>query len=158
MNVISGLQQSLVNKEETGIIDISTYFRRIIQSLMPLNRYSYVVKYNIAFNSLDINMAMPCGFIVNEIVSYYFSVDDPTGKGGKIYISLKYDDQGVYELRIKNSSCPLPQELASKNPKLMRFQIIKIITAQLKGEIRISGEFEFICSFKEVQLRTYSIL
>ena len=135
----------------------SINFKEYIQSLVSY-LLSYYSKTNIIVdidveNEIILNMdtAVPCGLIINELVTNSIKFAFPEGKTGKIYIRLHHED-GSLILIIGDNGIGLPDGMDFETSEKLGLQLVKTLTEQLEGTIHYNGEYgaEFKIKFKEL--------
>ncbi|HZX10356.1 MAG TPA: PAS domain S-box protein, partial [Acidobacteriota bacterium] len=80
---------------------------------------------------VDINTAIPCGLILNEMVSNAIKHAFPSGQKGEVSIRLGKNEEGKINLSVKDNGRGLPREVNLNNPKSLGLQLIKDLTKQL---------------------------
>ena len=88
---------------------------------------------------LDMDTAMPCGLLINEIVSNAYKYGFPGKDSGKILIELKKAD-GKINLLIKDNGIGLPDDFEIEKSESLGMQLILALTNQLDGELKLSHE------------------
>lgn len=96
---------------------------------------------------LDINTAIPCFLIINELITNCIKHAFPDGRPGKIIIDFKkVNDKHI--MRIRDNGVGLPDDLNIKKTNTLGMQLITSLTAQLDGELEVKSnngtEFEII--------------
>jgi PAS domain S-box-containing protein len=135
----------------------SINFKEYIQSLV-----SYLLSYYSTTNIivdidvekdiiLNMDTAVPCGLIINELVTNSIKFAFPGEKTGKIYIQLRYED-GSLILIIGDNGIGLPDDIDFENSQKLGLQLVKTLTDQLEGNLQYNGEngTEFRIKFKEL--------
>ncbi|MCX6566493.1 MAG: PAS domain S-box protein [Candidatus Aminicenantes bacterium] len=104
---------------------------------------------------LDINSAIPCGLILNELISNALKHAFPGGRKGVINIRLARAAEGTVELLISDNGVGLPDGMDFRNPSSFGFQIIKLLVDQLDAAIDLdrSNGTTFILKFKELKYK-----
>ena len=87
--------------------------------------------------TLNIDTAIPCGLIINELVSNALKYAFPDNRAGTISISLHSGANHHFTLIIKDDGVGLPRDWDFKNAKSLGLQLVKVLTKQLKGTIEI---------------------
>ncbi|MGK5090869.1 histidine kinase dimerization/phosphoacceptor domain -containing protein [Deltaproteobacteria bacterium TL4] len=87
--------------------------------------------------SLDIQKAIPCGLIINELLSNVFKHAFKEGEKGTVQISFFQDNEGLYTLLVSDNGMGLPQDLDIRETEALGLQLVNILTDQLKGTIEI---------------------
>ncbi|MGM0466021.1 MAG: sensor histidine kinase, partial [Acidobacteriota bacterium] len=86
---------------------------------------------------VDINTAIPCGLILNELVSNALKHAFPSGQRGEVNVRLSKNKEGKINLTVKDNGRGLPREVNLHNPKSLGLQLIKDLTKQLNGEVKV---------------------
>lgn len=121
---------------------IGVNFGEYITSLTNHLLYSYAigsrVKLIIDLENLLVNIdkAIPCGLIVNEIVSNSLKYAFSDGRRGEIRIAFKLDTDG-YNLIVSNNGIPFPEDLDFRSTKSLGLQLVCALVDQLRGTIEL---------------------
>jgi PAS domain S-box-containing protein len=134
----------------------SINFKEYIQSLV-----SYLLSYysttNISVNIfvednivLNMDTAVPCGLIINELITNSIKFAFPSGTG-KITIRLCSEDE-YFILSISDDGIGLPNNVDVENPQKLGLQLVKSLTDQIEGKLEYNGKngTEFKIKFKEL--------
>jgi two-component sensor histidine kinase/putative methionine-R-sulfoxide reductase with GAF domain len=93
---------------------------------------------NIEDLTLDITTAIPCGLIINELLSNSLKHAFPDGREGEITISLHSPEKDTFELTVSDNGTGIPEEIDIKTTDSLGLYLVKILTKdQLKGEITL---------------------
>jgi PAS domain S-box-containing protein len=105
--------------------------------------------------SLDINSAIPCGLIINELISNALKHAFPDGRKGVVRIRLARAPGDSVELRVFDDGVGLPEGIDFRNPASFGFEIISLLVGQLEAEISLErkGGTTFILKFKELKYK-----
>ena len=89
---------------------------------------------------LDIDTAIPCGLIVNELISNSFKYAFPGNQHGRVKLICQHVTDGHYLLTVSDDGVGLPQEIdISKSPSLGHKLVISL-TNQLNGKLEIERD------------------
>lgn len=88
---------------------------------------------------LDLNTAIPCGLIVNELVSNAIKHGFPDGGQGEIKIDFKKIDDR-YFLSVSNNGVRFPKDLDINNCTTLGLELISSLSKQLKGRLSLTRE------------------
>jgi hypothetical protein len=107
---------------------------------------------NIDEVSLNIDTAIPCGLIINELVSNALKYAFPEQNSGIISISIHSDEDECFTLTVKDNGVGLPGNWDVKSAKSLGIELVKILTKQLKGTIELDKHIgsKFIIRFLEI--------
>lgn len=106
--------------------------------------------------NLDIDTAIPCGLIINELVSNALKYAFPNKLVGKITVALQADIDNTFTLIVQDNGIGFPDEWDIQSAKSLGIQLIKILTKQIKGIIKLDKTIgsKFIIRFS--RSRCYS--
>ena len=147
------IHEKLYQSADFASINFEEYIRSLVSYL-----FSYYSTTNISVNIdvekdliLNMDTAVPCGLIINELVTNSIKFAFRGGKPGKIYIKLRYED-GSLILIIGDNGVGLPEGINFENSEKLGLQLVKTLTDQLEGTIEYNGEngAEFKIKFKEL--------
>jgi PAS domain S-box-containing protein len=100
---------------------------------------------------LGVDTAIPCGLILNELVSNSLKHAFPDGRGGEIRIELLADDEGQFTLMISDNGVGFPEDLDFRDTASLGLQLVNTLVEQLEGTIELdrSGGAAFKITFAE---------
>lgn len=106
---------------------------------------------------MDINTAIPCGLIINELFSNAIKHAFPDKRKGNIFISFRSEDEKNI-LIVQDNGIGFPSDIDIENPRSLGLQLLNALVQQLHGQIEMHvNEFtQFQVSFDKVFLNTYS--
>ncbi|MBZ2164739.1 sensor histidine kinase [Methanobacterium spitsbergense] len=87
---------------------------------------------------LNMDTAVPCGLIINELVTNAIKHAFNGNKSGQIYITLQ-SDNGCFTLIVSDNGKGIPPEVDLDNPQKLGLQLVKSLTDQLEGKIEYNG-------------------
>jgi PAS domain S-box-containing protein len=98
---------------------------------------------------LEIDVAVPCGLIINEIVSNSLKYAFPDRRKGEIQIHLYFFNEHEIKLIVSDNGIGLPKYLDFKNTETLGLQLVSNLVEQLEGTIEVNGNSgtEFIIKF-----------
>jgi two-component sensor histidine kinase len=86
---------------------------------------------------LDINRAIPCGLIINELVTNALKYAFPRGRGGRVRISISRGERGRFVLAVSDNGTGLPQDIDLEQPETLGLQIVRDLVRQLDGRLAV---------------------
>jgi two-component sensor histidine kinase len=86
---------------------------------------------------LDIDTAIPCGLMVNELITNSLKHAYPSGQGGKIRVALCPDGAGQLTLTVSDDGIGLPDDVDFRNSPSLGLQLVNSLVMQLDGTIEL---------------------
>jgi two-component sensor histidine kinase len=124
-------------------IDFDDYIRRLTDHLFQsfrVNKDLITLEINAARISLDIDTAVPCGLIINEIVSNSLK-HAFNGKGeGAIRIELTQPEEDRFRMTIEDNGIGFPPGVDPQTADSLGIQLVQALTDQLEGTMKITSE------------------
>jgi two-component sensor histidine kinase/ligand-binding sensor domain-containing protein len=155
---IALVHERLYQSKDLGKIDFKEYIQKLTNDLFR----SYGVNLSVINLKIDINnvfisidTAVPCGLIINEIISnslkYAFPDYEDENKSGLININFSKDEMNKWVLVVGDNGIGIPEEAEEKKKNSLGLQLIDTLVAQLDGtlEIDLSSGTAFVIKFKD---------
>ncbi len=148
------IHENLYQSSNFSNINFKEYLERLVSGIF----YSYEIiagsigsKIEIDDVNLSIDTAIPLGLIINELVTNSVKYAFPQGEGN-ITIKLKSITEQM-ELVVADNGIGLPETIDIRNPETLGLQLVKSLTEQLDGDIRVdkSNGTEFRITFNELK-------
>jgi PAS domain S-box-containing protein len=104
---------------------------------------------------LNVNTAIPCGLIVNELVSNALKHAFPDGRRGQVAVELHRSQGGEFLLRIKDDGVGFPTTLDFRRTETLGMQIVVTLVDQIDGaiEMDVSAGTDFQIRFNEIPFK-----
>lgn len=137
-------------------IDFGEYTRNLTDNFQSIYGYKLRnIRFNIDINDLKLNIdtAIPCGLIINELVSNSIKYAFPEDREGKISISILSIEENKFKLIVKDNGIGAPEGADLKKSDTLGIQLVTLLTRQLNGTLEIISEkekgVEFNITFEE---------
>jgi two-component system, sensor histidine kinase PdtaS len=134
------IHQTLYQSKDFAEVD----FRHFLETLVPTLLATYLidsqrVKLDIAAADvhLPINIAVPCGLIVNELISNALKHGFPENRLGRITAELSTVAEQELQLSVTDDGVGMPEDLVISDAKTLGLQLVLLLTDQLGGELAI---------------------
>ena len=89
---------------------------------------------------LGIDTALPCGLLINELVSNSLKYAFPDGRKGSVLIQMKPDDEpGRYHLVVSDDGIGAPEDGKLEREGSLGMRLIEMLTEQLNGTVQFSN-------------------
>lgn len=89
---------------------------------------------------LNVNTAIPCALIINELVSNSLKHAFPDGRKGEINIDLYLDTDNKFKLIVSDNGVGLQEDIDFRNTKSLGLQLVNNLVNQLDGSIEYHGK------------------
>ncbi len=154
IRVMALVHQKLCEAKDFMSIDISGYVNELVDGLLlayGVDREKITVKVDVAKVLLKIDIAVPCGLIINELLTNSFKYAFPGDRRGKILIVLRSINKGTLEIRVSDNGIGFRKGFNLYRNKTMGLAlVVSTIENQLGGKVkftRIKGA-QFKVTFK----------
>jgi two-component sensor histidine kinase/ligand-binding sensor domain-containing protein len=140
IRAISLVHEALYQTTNFTKINFSRYLRDL---LIHLNRIFKIdpskinIKLDVDNVALDIDAAMSCGLIINELVSNALKHAFPKNKEGEIAITFHQSKKDNFELSVKDTGIGLPERSVLDNKKSLGLRLVETLVKQLSGNLSI---------------------
>jgi PAS domain S-box-containing protein len=152
------IHQSLYKSDSLSKIDFNEYLKNLTANLIQINREKahslklHLDAENIFFN---IETAIPCGLLINELFTNCVKHAFPNGESGYIKISMTEEEENNYTLTIKDNGIGLPAGFNIEEAPTMGAQLISTLIQQIDGNLNILNHdgSTFVIKFKGVKYK-----
>ncbi len=157
INTMAMIHEKLYSESDLNNIKFSAYVENLMTHLLQVYGFSENnIKIRCEFDDikLPIDKAMPCGMIINELVSNSLKYAFPVTREGKINLTMKETD-GFLELTYNDSGDGDKSPLAERKENTMGMQIIDMLSNQLSGKAKLNLNdgmnftLKFYCKLKK---------
>jgi PAS domain S-box-containing protein len=83
--------------------------------------------------------AVPCGIIVNELLSNALKHAFPPGRPGEVAITLRAEGDGRVSLAVQDTGVGLPDGFEASQTPSLGWQLVTLLTAQLNGTLTLES-------------------
>ncbi|WP_372657261.1 sensor histidine kinase [Hydrogenophaga sp.] len=137
---MSLIHQTLYQSHDFAQVD----FDQFLTALLPRLMESYestaghvAIHIRAKEVKLPINEAIPCGLIVNELVSNALKHGFQQQQRGSIWVDIRQDSSDTVELSISNDGAPIPEGLDLQQSGTLGLQLVHLLTQQLHAELQV---------------------
>lgn len=150
------IHEKLYQSKNLSNIDFAEYIRDLTKNLLRsygANSQNISLQANVNDILLNIDTAIPCGLIINELISNSLKHAFPVAnQKSEIYISIQTNENRTFTLIIRDNGVGLPPELDFRKTESLGLELVCTLTEQLDGTIeldRTSGT-KFKIMFSEI--------
>ena len=142
VRAIALIHQQLYSSINLSQINFELYLKDLVNHLFKLYCFNpEKIKINIHASeiTMDMDNAMTCGLLVNEIITNSLKHAFPGKRKGEIKIDLKKRN-GEYFLNIYDNGVGMPEIDDVKEKKSLGMELIKMLSEQLDASIEVKNE------------------
>lgn len=136
---MSLIHETLYRSRELTGIDFRKYVDSLVANVIALNNQLNDVEIILDIGGvfLDINHSIPCGLILNELITNSIRHAFTDGSNGKIVISMhRHEGDGIY-MSVTDNGVGLPDTMNFRTTKTIGLQIVMALVKQIDGVIDI---------------------
>ncbi|KAA3650775.1 MAG: hypothetical protein DWP98_03935 [Bacteroidetes bacterium] len=158
INSMALIHESLYKRDTDDITSFSTY----VQNLIPQLIHTYQVDENKIHLRMDvddvklsIDESIPCGLLINEVITNAIKHAFPNDRKGEIKIEMSEHDAKI-TLKISDNGIGLSEEIQPDNQDSFGFLLIYTLAEQLEAKMKVYNEnglsFTFQWKHKNYQM------
>ncbi len=149
------IHEKLYQSQDLSQVDIADYVRDLTTHLFRTYRADAgVVTLRVIVSDavrLGVGTAIPCGLIVNELVSNALKHAFPGGRAGEVRVELDRDERGKLVLAVSDTGVGFPADIDFRTTGSLGLKLVATLADQLEGSIELgrSGGTTFKITFVE---------
>lgn len=147
---IAFVHELLYRSQDLGRIDFEEYIRKFTISLIDMyggSSQRIELKIDVKDILIGVDLAVPCGIIINELVTNSMKHAFNDNSKGTISIAMK-SENGKYILTVSDSGTSDPENLKLKNPASLGMYLVTSLAEQLEAELDIKAGKNTTFTFK----------
>jgi two-component sensor histidine kinase len=154
IKAIALIHEKLYQTDDFTNIDFNKYVSDLAGSLFQsygVDRELISLKIKVESISLKIDQAIPCGLIINELISNSLKYAFPKGREGVIEISMRRIRNDRIELSVSDNGIGLDEGIDYRNTDSLGLElVVRMAEKQLKGRIELDRDkgTRFIIKFE----------
>jgi two-component sensor histidine kinase len=134
------IHQTLYQSKDFARVD----FHAFLESFVPTLIQSYSIHpeeifldFHVNEVRLPIDAAIPCGLIVNELISNALKHAFPDGRRGTITIEFLQQAGDHVTLSVEDDGVGVPEDFSFENSETLGIQLVYMLAGQLGGEVAV---------------------
>ena len=134
------VHEKLYQSKNVAEIDFDEYIRALSSEISEsISQIHCKITTVIDVDSINLNLdkAIPCGLIINELILNSYKHAFPKKKKGEIKIEFKNDKKGNYSLTISDNGINLPGDFDINKTEALGMQLVNAWISQLKGKLKL---------------------
>ncbi len=136
------IHENLYQNNNLAKIEFSEYIRKLKSNIIRFYKMNNIqISTNIEKTFLKIDMAIPCGLIINELVSNSIKHAFDNSKSGEIYVEFIALQQGKYSLSVSDNGVGVTENIDSLKKQSLGLELVWNLVEQLEGTIVYNSKF-----------------
>jgi two-component sensor histidine kinase len=137
-------------------VDFAEYVRQLADDLYLTYKVSndeIVLDVEIDVPQMSIDIAIPCGLLINELMSNAFKHAFADAVEGRLRVALRRSGDNTNVLIVADTGAGFPGGLDFRNTASFGLQLVNTLVEQLHGEIELKTDrgTEFTVTFPEMR-------
>ncbi len=137
------LHESLYQSDNLSEIDFPEYVRQLAAHLFQ--SYGVVaerihLRTDLGPLHLNLDAAVPCGLIINELISNCLKYAFPDGREGEIRIELGEHEDGMTRLVVADNGIGLRGDVDWKTARSLGLRLVRTLAEQLGAKIEVQSQ------------------
>jgi two-component sensor histidine kinase len=137
---IALVHEKLYRSENLANIDFAQYIPDLTIHLFDTYKVSsdnVTLKTEVENIFLEIDTAIPCGLIINELVSNSLKYAFPKKRKGEIQVEFHADSQGTMRLIVRDNGIGIPEEFDLETTSSLGLTLVQGLVDQLEGTLEL---------------------
>ncbi|NTV09613.1 MAG: PAS domain S-box protein [Zoogloea sp.] len=139
------IHQLLYERNDFSRVDLGFYLQRLCSLLreslsVDSGRIKLCVEVDRGGVALDLQRAVPCGLLVNELVANAMKHAFPGHRRGKVTVRLQREEDGRGRITVADDGVGLPPGLEFSSSRSLGFQLVPLLVDQIGGELVLTRE------------------
>jgi len=133
------LHEKLYKSENFAEVPFKDYLSTLCRDLVSAFGATGRLRLDFDLEEIDLSVdtALPCGLIVNELITNAIKHAFPKGREGRIDVRFKRTDAKAAELTVADDGTGLPAGLDVARAETLGLKIIHILTDQINGKMHV---------------------
>jgi len=152
---MSFIHESLYINNNFRYIDFRDYIKSLTSNLMQSyslapDKIDFVS--NVSNIQLSLDQAIPCGLILNELISNSLKYAFPNGEKGTITLNITEEESKV-TLELNDNGVGIPADFDVEKSESLGLQLVFILVEQLDGIVQINSDngSNFLINFDKIK-------
>ncbi|MGA9119779.1 MAG: ABC transporter substrate-binding protein [Bacteroidota bacterium] len=136
------IHERLYRSADLAHVDFGEYVRNLATSLFNSYRTSLPrvgCEIEVDDVQVDVDVAVPCGLILNELVSNALKYAFPEEREGRIDIRLRRVGEGELHLNVADDGVGLPEGFEISGSRSLGYQLVQLLVEQLGGRLDVKS-------------------
>jgi PAS domain S-box-containing protein len=134
------VHQNLYQAENLASIDFGAYLESLGAYLLRsygMDPQRIQLTSTVDHVSLTVDTAIPCGLLVNELISNALRHAFPQGQAGHLWVTLRREVDGQLRLNVRDDGVGLPEGVDFQTTRSFGLQLVRLLAQQLRATMAL---------------------
>lgn len=134
------VHETLYGSENLSRIDFAEYARDLAKDIFSSHEspgVSIHMTNQLDRVIMDADLAIPCGLILNELISNALKHGFPNRSGGEVKVMLKKETEGRCTLCVEDSGVGIPADLEAHANRSLGLRLVRSLAQQIQGTFEL---------------------
>lgn len=141
------IHQCLYEQKNFARLDLAAYLQQLAQLVQDTHQgVQRQIQLQVVGPAapvwLPFNQAVPCGLLINELLTNAYKHAFPDGRRGRIGLEIFSDEGNALQLTLTDDGVGLPAGLSLQQPQTLGLQVAGIMVKQLDGHWRVESNVQ----------------
>jgi PAS domain S-box-containing protein len=148
------IHEELYQSEDLGQVQFGDYIQNLCNNLMisyGADSKRIDLKVDAVRADLVVDTVIPCGLIINELVTNSLKHAFPEGGMGVITVTFRMLPDELFEMMVSDDGIGIPEDIDINSTSTLGMQLVTVLVQQLGGTLEVRGDkgTTFIMTFRE---------
>jgi PAS domain S-box-containing protein len=132
------VHEALYQSENFELVDVPLYIQRIVANVGASffrSREDLRIETDVKSITFNINVALACGLIVNELVTNSLKHAFPGDRKGEVVVTLESTDEAQFQLTVRDNGVGMPKHIDAQHPESLGLELVTDLARQLNGTV-----------------------
>ena len=143
MQTIARVHEHLYQSSDLASLDFTTYLRELAVSVFHLYQPTQGSRIQLGFEvedvRLDINQAIPCALITNELLVNSLHHAFPGDRRGLVTLTLRHEPDGRVRLAVGDDGVGLPPGFDWRKSTSLGLELVQTLARQIRAEVAVES-------------------
>ncbi|MFH1998130.1 MAG: two-component regulator propeller domain-containing protein [Planctomycetota bacterium] len=144
INSMALVHQKLYKSEDLSRIDFADYIRDLASTVLQsgsMDQEQIRIHFDLEPLDVLIDTAVPCGLILNELLSNSIKHAFPHARKGEVHVRLRRDEEGRIVLQVQDNGIGFPHDFDVDHLSSLGIRLISnLAEQQLQGEMQVLSQ------------------
>jgi len=140
---MAAVHESLYRSRELSRIDFAAYAERLCRNLLAAyatDPEQVALELALEPIEVDLDLAIPLGLLLNELVCNALKHAFPAGRPGRIVVDLQKETEGPFVLAVRDDGIGLTPRTEGEQPESLGLELINIMVDQIDATFAVKQD------------------